>query len=378
MSTLHLAIVTPGGSPLEPRVWSGIPAHVLAELETHDVETVLVGPLSAGYWAGRALSGVTRKIPGSHKVSWEVEPTILRALAWSMDRRLAGCRVDAILALGWTPYPTNRRRAPVWYWGDATYGQRVDQAPHWSGLGRRSRRLLPVTERRALQAMAGVIMPSRWAADDAIARAGIPAERVHVVPFGSNLPTRVRQERRHDPTSMRLLLVGVEWHRKGVDTAVLAADLLREAGVPATLDVVGVTPPDPSWERPYVTYHGRLSMGCPESMARLERLYREAQVFLLPTRNDPFPIVLAEAASFSLPVVAAAVGGVPERVADGRSALLVPAGAAPEAYVAALLRLHHEPELYESLAAGGRQHFEQLAGWNRSVERLLDIIRSSL
>ena len=253
MTKLRLAVVTPGGSPLDVGVWSGIPAHVLTELARHDVETILVGPLRFGYWTGRAVSGITRRLPGSHKLSWEVEPAIQRALSWSMDRHLADRQLDAILALGWTPHPTGRRRPPVWYWGDATYGQRVDQAPHWSGLGRRSRRLLPDMERRALHAMAGVIMPSRWAADDVIARAGVPAERVHVIPFGSNLPTPDRQKRRHDPTAMRLLIVGVEWHRKGVDTAVQVADLLRSSGVPATLDVVGVMPPDASWERPYVT-----------------------------------------------------------------------------------------------------------------------------
>ncbi|MDB5893303.1 MAG: hypothetical protein JWQ88_834 [Rhodoferax sp.] len=52
--------------------------------------------------------------------------------------------------------------------------------------------------------------------------------------------------------------------------------------------------------------------------------FQAATVFVLPSRSEPFGIVLLEAGAFSLPVVASHVGGVPEIVSDGQTGLLVP------------------------------------------------------
>jgi glycosyltransferase involved in cell wall biosynthesis len=51
-----------------------------------------------------------------------------------------------------------------------------------------------------------------------------------------------------------------------------------------------------------------------------------ADMFVLPSHTEGSPLVLFEAMAARLPIVATAVGGVPEVVEDQRSALLVPAG----------------------------------------------------
>jgi glycosyltransferase involved in cell wall biosynthesis len=48
-----------------------------------------------------------------------------------------------------------------------------------------------------------------------------------------------------------------------------------------------------------------------------------AEMFVLPSRDEPFGIVLLEAALFSVPLIGARVGGVPEVVIDGKTGLLV-------------------------------------------------------
>ena len=60
-----------------------------------------------------------------------------------------------------------------------------------------------------------------------------------------------------------------------------------------------------------------------------------ASVFCLPSRKEPFGIVLLEALSFGLPVVATAVGGVPEVLGGGSLGYLVGPDD-PEALAAAL------------------------------------------
>ncbi|MBV8462656.1 MAG: glycosyltransferase [Acidimicrobiales bacterium] len=80
-------------------------------------------------------------------------------------------------------------------------------------------------------------------------------------------------------------------------------------------------------------------------------LVTAADVFVLPSRQEGLPVVLMEATSVGTPIVASAVGGVPQVLDDGETGLLVPPGE-PTALVDALERLAADPALRARLADG--------------------------
>jgi glycosyltransferase involved in cell wall biosynthesis len=88
-------------------------------------------------------------------------------------------------------------------------------------------------------------------------------------------------------------------------------------------------------------------------------------LFVLPSHQEGVSLALLEAMAAGLPVIAAAVGGLPEVVADGESGLLIPAGD-PEALAAALERLLGDPEFAAKLGSNARRQVEA----NYSAERL--------
>lgn len=57
-----------------------------------------------------------------------------------------------------------------------------------------------------------------------------------------------------------------------------------------------------------------------------EELFRKATVFVLPSYNEGLPVSVLEAMSYSMPVIATDVGGIPEMVKNGESGLLIKAG----------------------------------------------------
>jgi glycosyltransferase involved in cell wall biosynthesis len=91
----------------------------------------------------------------------------------------------------------------------------------------------------------------------------------------------------------------------------------------------------------------------PRGRKEVARLLRGCLVFVLPSRSEPFGMVVAEALACGRPVVASAVGGIPEIVEDGRSGVLV-APDDPEALARAVSRLLDDAALREALAAAGR------------------------
>ena len=129
------------------------------------------------------------------------------------------------------------------------------------------------------------------------------------------------------PRNGRLLAVGLLYDAKGYEHLLEAVAVLRQRGVDVALDIVGDGPRRDTYETlartlgvaGRVQFHGTLAR------EEIAALMRTASLFVLASRYDNNPVALIEAMASGLPVVATAVGGVPELVDDGVGRL-VPAG----------------------------------------------------
>jgi glycosyltransferase involved in cell wall biosynthesis len=224
--------------------------------------------------------------------------------------------------------------------------------------------------KRAYMAAAALITWSHMAAESLSADYGVPSARIHVIPPGVDLerfrpPAGIRGEK----GALRVLFVGGNFVRKG------GADLLAAMrGMDAVeLDVVtGAEVVVPADVRCRV--HRGLAPGDPE----LVKLYREADIFALPSRGDCLPQVLAEAAASGLPMIATPTGAVTEIVHHGHNGLLVPVGR-PEELRIALQRLADNADLRremgrQSLALASCEH-DAMANHRRIFEVLADVVQ---
>jgi glycosyltransferase involved in cell wall biosynthesis len=205
---------------------------------------------------------------------------------------------------------------------------------------------------------------------------------VHLVYHGVDLKDRTGASRPAARTS-RLLAVGRLVEKKGHETLLLAAGLLRDRGLDFTLRLVGEGPEWPRLQRlvhelrlaQQVVFLGPLS----ESEIRIE--YENADVFALPCRRlatgdqDGLPNVILEAMAHGLPVVSTRLDGIVEAVVDGESGLLAEQDD-PAAVAEHLARLIEDAELRERIGEAGRSRvadrFERRANLPRVVEALIE------
>lgn len=93
-----------------------------------------------------------------------------------------------------------------------------------------------------------------------------------------------------------------------------------------------------------------------------------ADAVVLASREEAQPLSVLEAMARARPVVASAVGGLPDLIEDGESGILVPA-ADPEALAQALATLHHTPDLGRRLGAQAADRAHGSFTWAHVVER---------
>lgn len=90
-----------------------------------------------------------------------------------------------------------------------------------------------------------------------------------------------------------------------------------------------------------------------------EELLREAAIFVLPSTSEGLPMAVLEAMAWGRAIVATAVGGVPDVLADGADGLVVPPGD-PAALATALAKLAADAELRERLGTAARERARRL------------------
>ncbi|EBE8761855.1 glycosyltransferase family 4 protein [Salmonella enterica] len=132
--------------------------------------------------------------------------------------------------------------------------------------------------------------------------------------------------------------------------------------------------------------------GCPESEARLQSqvdnlgmhnnvliagnvfpaspVYQIASLLVMPSENESFGMVLAEASAFSVPVLASQVGGIPDVIQHNRTGTLLPVGDA-SAWIHALNDFFNYPERFYQMACQARVDVENRFDINRTVLNIL-------
>jgi glycosyltransferase involved in cell wall biosynthesis len=103
--------------------------------------------------------------------------------------------------------------------------------------------------------------------------------------------------------------------------------------------------------------------------------YALADVFALPSLSEGSPNALLEAMAAGVPIVACKVGGVPETVEDGSSALLVPPSK-PAAMASALARVLEDPALAARLSSNASERLVTRFSPEARYQTLLQVYRS--
>lgn len=251
------------------------------------------------------------------------------------------------------------------YLSDAVF--RLMVRYYWSDLDPRTEHYLDNCEKTALQRADAVIFSSEWAKAGAMKFYQTDSRKIHVLPFGANLIDKYQgyQEWNSNDNTIRLLLVGVDWKRKGIDIAIDCVRALNEMQKKYSFDltIIGVEQPAGQEYEPYIHILGRLNKNVPEEYERMISYYQKSNLFILPTKAECSAIVFSEASEYGLPVITHKTGGVESYVEDGVTGRCLPLGSTGEDFAAAIMDIIENGRL-EAYSKAARAKYERELNWD--------------
>ena len=257
-------------------------------------------------------------------------------------------------------------------------------------------------ERTAYQNADGVVAVSESMKADVQALYGVPAEKIRVIHNGIDLdeyrPRRAPktlQQLGVEPTEPIVLFVGRITRQKGILHLVRAIRHLSPglqvvlcAGAPDTKEIgaemaalVAEAKKDSRSDIIWI----------PDMLPKEQviALYTHADVFVCPSVYEPFGIINLEAMACETPVVASAVGGIPEIVVPGETGTLVPIEAEspsspepldPDSFQRALAQsineLMADPARRTRMGLASRKRVEERFSWRAIAGETLEFYRS--
>ncbi len=355
-------------NPFDRDAGSGVDFNLYESFQKIGCELKTIGPFAdhPGFYE-RIYRKVHRLF--SRKRTAKFSEAYLHDCAQKVDQEAEEYQPDAIFTHNLIPLVYSRSSIPVIYKTDAILYNMHEQWPTYSKL--EFHRMLR-WEEKALKRSMLVITASNWAKQALVEHYRIPEPRILVLPIPSSLPAEVvpvaLSEKNLSRDELHLLAVAKDFHLKGIDIAVETTRQLRAAGVNAMLRVVG----QDGKNEDGIEFMGLYKKADPEQLKTYVSHYQWAHLLIHPARYEAAGIVCGEAASFGVPTITNAAGGLATTVKDGVSGVVLPRGSGPEQYVEVVEQFLASPEQYQRLRISTRKRFEDELNWDAAGKKIIE------
>ena len=219
---------------------------------------------------------------------------------------------------------------------------------------------------------AAAFFSSAWALEDARKIYNIKTDNLHVAGLGGGIE---QNDTKVDRSEQYFLFVALDFVGKGGVEVVEAFAQLKNEYTNFRLKIVGQQPPAEYLTGDNIDYVGYLDKSKPAEREKLQKLFKEAYCFVLPTTRDLTPLVLVEAGSVGCPVITTSSFGIPEIVVNEKTGLLVSSGDTMHTELLnAMRKMCSDSNLHGQMKVNAEQHIRENFTWGIVGDRIFNQI----
>lgn len=371
----RVLLITKGLPATDRRAWSGIPFSIKRQLEKEfTVVDYCINRRAS--WIALAKTFFYRKCLKSF-VSIQLLKSFAKNESKAVDKIIKKTKCDCVLttdvsSAGAVAY--SKSEVPIIFFSDCIVEDMIDY--YWFNVCGSIAHEMNDVLKMAFEKCSTIVLTSNWAKNGAVKTYGIPEGKIRVFPMGANLEVDGIHQEKHDTIS--LLFVGVDWERKGADIAIECVRKLNEMDCnhQYILHLVGCNPPEEICDT-YVKVYGFLNRNNPQERELLEKLRRNADFFILPTKAECAGIVFCEASAYGIPSITYDTGGIGDYIINDFNGYRLPLGSDGAAFARKIIEYVNDNDKVSQMKVNARNLYEKELNWNSTGEKLRRLINES-
>jgi glycosyltransferase involved in cell wall biosynthesis len=355
-------------NPYSKKDWSGIPFFLYQALTKHyNVEYIALPSFKRaklfGYYFNKIFFLIFRR---KYVFDYGIVMAFLYGIVGSIRIRKSSAKFIFSPA-GFTETAFLRTSIPIVSYGDSSFLQLVDYYPVLQSVCKISKQEIKLVEGLSLSHISLIVFSSQWASNFVMATYNFNSI---VIPFGANLSNiKANTPKIIENKSCRLLFIGVDWNRKGGDVALNVHNELLINNIDSKLTIVGVDIPKNTPVYDNVLVYSHIDKDTENGRELMDDIFRSADFLILPTIADCTPVVISEAYSYGLPVLAKNTGGLSSMVFNDITGYLLESNDW-RGYFNLIVELIRDESKYNDLSKNCLKHYNSTFNWESWARNL--------
>jgi len=357
--------------------------YIIKHFERQGVKVEIYGAnegIEKYYFKAKKL--IIQKISGKNHLRHR-EPNLLKSLAGKISDRINHSDADFIFCFGTIPLAYLETDKPIFLISDATFRNLFNFYEEYSNLTNSTILNSDEIERLAFNKARKIFLPSEWAIQSAINDYNVPKEKLVRIPLGANIESEITEQeifnsianRKFD--TLRLLIIGKYWLRKGGDIAVRINQEINRRGIKSILTVIGMIPENLQ-NYNNIEVIPFLDKSKKEDLAQFDRIFKDTHFLIHSARYEIFAHVILEANGFGVPVICSHTGGLSSIIQNNSNGFLVDFATNPMLAADIIIDSFQNQDNYHQLAMQSYARFKSEFNWELIISKIINIIRDNL